>query len=191
MTRNLAAPSSPSFRKTALAAALSGLFFLPAAPALAATITVANGGCTLIDAITAANSNSATGSRTAGNGDDTIVLPEDSTQTLTVANNILDGVNGLPSITSAITIQGNGSTITRQAGSPRFRIFHVASVGNLTLQETAVTGGFASDLLDANYYVVAGKGGAIYNLGTLTLSNSTLQSNSATNGGGIPRPEPR
>ena len=51
-------------------------------PALAATIPV-GGSCTLVDAITAANTDTATGGCPAGNGADTIVLPAGSTQTLT------------------------------------------------------------------------------------------------------------
>lgn len=172
------ASSTPSiFRRTALAAALSGLFALPAAPALAGTITVVSGGCTLIDAIKAANEESDGdgnfGSCTGGTlGADTIVLPTNSTQTLTEINGESDGSTGLPSITSAITIQGNGSTVARQAGSVDFRIFHVDATGDLTLQQTTVAGGLAT------------YGGAIYNRGALTLTNCTLSGNSAFDEGG-------
>ena len=51
-------------------------------PGLAATIPV-GGACTLVDAITAANTDTATGGCPAGSGADTIVLPVGSTQTLT------------------------------------------------------------------------------------------------------------
>src|SRR5215831_2200412 len=65
--------------------------------AQAATITVSNS-CTLVDAITAANSDTATGGCPAGQGADTIVLPAGSQQILTDINNgdFIYGYNGLP-----------------------------------------------------------------------------------------------
>ncbi len=42
------------------------------------------------------------------------------------------GYNDLPAITSAITIESNGSTITRGPAVPDFRILAVGSSGNLT-----------------------------------------------------------
>ena len=80
-------------------------------PGLAATIPV-NANCTLVNAITAANTDSATGGCPAGNGADTIVLPAGSTQTLTSVNNSTYGPTGLPVISSVITIAGQGSTIS-------------------------------------------------------------------------------
>ena len=68
--------------------------------------------CTLINAITAANTDTATGGCPAGSGADTIVLPAGSTQTLTSVNNSTYGPTGLPVISSAITIAGQGSTIS-------------------------------------------------------------------------------
>src|SRR6185503_709192 len=80
-------------------------------PAQAASITV-NGSCSLINAITAANTDTATGGCAAGSGADTISLPG-GTITLTSVNNFASpyNPNGLPRITSAITIAGNGTTI--------------------------------------------------------------------------------
>ena len=109
-------------------------------PALAATIPV-GGSCTLVDAITAANTDTATGGCLAGNGADTIVLPAGSTQTLTSVHNSTYGPTGLPVISSVITIEGQGSTITRASGAPEFRLLAVSSTGELTLQETTVSGG--------------------------------------------------
>ena len=87
----------------------------------AATITVDSttnvvaddGVCTLREAITAANSATA-GECPAGSGADTIELGVGLTYTLDVVDNsiIFVGDNGLPSITSVITINGNGSTIS-------------------------------------------------------------------------------
>ena len=64
-------------------------------PALAATIPV-GGACTLVEAITAANTDTATGGCPAGSGADTIVLPPGSTQTLTKVDNDTFGPTGLP-----------------------------------------------------------------------------------------------
>ena len=92
-----------------------------AAARLAATIPV-GGACTLVDAITAANTDTATGGCPAGSGADTIVLPAGSTQTLTEVNNDTYGPTGLPVISSVITIAGQGSTIARASGAPEFRL---------------------------------------------------------------------
>ena len=90
-------------------------------PGLAATIPV-GGACTLVDAITAANTDTATGGCPAGSGADTIVLPAGSTQTLTEVNNDTYGPTGLPVISSVITIAGQGSTIARESAAPEFRL---------------------------------------------------------------------
>ena len=149
-------------------------------PSLAATIPV-GGGCILIDAITAANTDIATGGCPAGSGADTIVLPAGSTQTLTAVNNDTDGPNGLPSITSNLTIigAGAGQTIIAAADSSSddgFRLFHVAATGVLNLNGLTITGSSC-----------ACDGGGIFNAGTLTLRDSTVSGNQTTgeNGGGI------
>ena len=102
----------------------------------AATITVNGGACDLIEAIGNAN-DTTTGQPnadcTAGDplGADTINLQVNVI--LTASNNATYGPTGLPVVTSAITIEGNGNTISRQAGSPDFRILAVAIGGDLTL----------------------------------------------------------
>src|SRR5262249_4066233 len=105
----------------------------------AAEIEVARG-CTLVDAVAAADTATATGGCPKGDGADILVL--DSDVTLTTVNNTVDGANGLPSIISDITINGNGYTIERDAalacpagGTADFRIFQVAANGTLTLNE--------------------------------------------------------
>lgn len=149
------------------------LMALGPVPAFAAIINV-GGGCTLVDAITSAETDTATGGCTDGTGADTLVLPPGSTHTLTQINN---GINGLPLITSNITIQGNGSTIRRIGGPnpPLFRIFEVAFGGTLRLQQTTVSGGRAG----------ASFGGAVANRGTFVLTGSTISGNTAAAGGGI------
>jgi hypothetical protein len=66
-------------------------------PTDAATITV-RGACTLVHAIRAANTDRASGSCPAGQGADTIVLPVNSTHTLTQVDNSTYGPAGLPVI---------------------------------------------------------------------------------------------
>ena len=162
--------------------AIALLCVLAQAPAMARDINV-GGGCTLVDAITAANSSVATGGCPAGSpasgvsGADTIVLPTNSVHTLTAVNSNLDGPNGLPVITSEITIQGNGSIIRRDPGAPEFRILSVQSGGNLTLDKITVSKGIASAC-----------GGGIINLGTLAIIASTIVSNTAKCGGGLSGP---
>ena len=97
-----------------------------------------------------------------------------STQTLTAVHDTAYGPSGLPVISSPITIEGNGSTILRDEDAPAFRIMTVNFVGELTLQETTVSGGVASG--DA---FSAADGGGVFNYGTLTLTRSTISGNSA------------
>ncbi len=155
--------------------------------------------CNLVDAITAANTGSPAGRCAAGNaGADTIELL--SNVFLTAVNN---GNNGLPVITSAITIEGRGYIIARDTDAPFFRILTVETNGDLTLNATTITGGdiYASQAFAGGIYNnfgkvrlnnsivnnnTAGFGGGIYNnCGTLTLSNSTVSGNNAIVAGGI------
>jgi hypothetical protein len=160
-------------------AGMALMLALGQSPGLAATIPVGNA-CTLVDAITAANTDTATGGCPAGSGADTIVLPADSTQTLTSVNNDTYGATGLPVIRSVITIEGRGGTITRDSGAPEFRLLAVNGMGDLTLQETTMSGGATPP---------GSRGAGIVNDGgTLTVLNSTIAGNSISsygNGGGI------
>ena len=124
----------------------------------------------LVAAINAAN---------AGGGG-TITLAGGCTYTLTAPNVVSDG---LPIVTSTITINGLGSTIARSQapGTAGFRIFEVDDFGNLTLNTLTVTGG-SEDFV----------GGGIFlsSFGTdttasLTLNNSQVVNNNAQTGGGI------
>lgn len=54
------------------------------------------------------------------------------------------GSTGLPVITSAITIHGNGSTIPRVPTAPKFRILAAGGGGYLKLQSTTISGGVES-----------------------------------------------
>jgi hypothetical protein len=129
-----------------IAALLASFAFAlqPAHVARAATLNVGNGDVAgLIVAINTANGNAEA---------DVINLAAGGTYTLTEEENDApgtDGPNGLPSITSQITINGNGATIRRDPsyscpeddGDSDFRIFHVGDTGNLTLNELTVSHG--------------------------------------------------
>ncbi len=181
-------PTPGSVRMTGLVMALfiAGALFCARPHALyAASITVDGTTCTLVNAITAANSDSATGGCTAGSGADTIILASNATHTLTTFNNTSsDGIrNGLPQITSNITIDGNNATINRPINTTTagFRLFYVSSTGSLTLNNLTLQGGS-----------IQGRGAGIANLGgTVIVNNVKLVSNASKlttgsgGGGGI------
>jgi len=155
---------------------LALLLALGQAPALAATINVDGVNCTLIDAIRAANSNGFAGGCAPGSGADSIVLAANSVHTLTAVDNTTNGANGLAVVTSTITIEGNSGIITRDPSAAEFRILAVGSTGNLTVQETIISGGRAT--------AFPFNGGGLLNYGTLTLVNSTVVGNTALRDGG-------
>jgi probable HAF family extracellular repeat protein len=121
----------------------------------------------LIAAINAANQNAEP---------DTIALAAAATFTLSDVYGLM-GSTGLPTIAAneTLTILGNGSIIERSAAAetPTFRLFDVAAdaslhLENMTLQRGRVVGAgvFAS-------------GGAIFNLGALSLQDVVVQDNLA------------
>jgi hypothetical protein len=127
----------------------------------------------LIAAINAANA--------AGGG--TVTLANPCTYTLTGSHSTGHGPNGLPLITTPITLLGGAdSTITRSATAAPFRIAEVTGTGALTLTSVTFSNGSAVGLLG----LAGGDGGGIYNGGAVTLTNSTLSGNHAgARGGGI------
>ena len=102
------------------------------------------------------------------------------THTLTAANNSSFGTNGLPVISTAITIEGHGSTIRRDPDPTNSASSPSTAPGNLTLNETTVSGGAA---LAVDF--PGGRGGGVFNRGTATLTHSTVSGNSAGGGGGV------
>jgi hypothetical protein len=60
-----------------------------------------------------------------GAGGGTVTLTPGCTYALTTNHSTGHGANGLPLITTAITLEGNANTITRSAGAPAFRIVEV------------------------------------------------------------------
>ena len=119
----------------------------------------------------------------------TINLASGGNYTFTAVHNNTDGANALPSITTPIVINGNGSFLGRDSGgllvAPRFapdmRIFHIAPGGSLELRQTDIAyGQLPSEVPGFN-----SSGGAILNRGSLTLIDSTVSQSYADLGGGI------
>lgn len=105
------------------------------------------------------------------------------TYSLTNDHNQITGPTGLPSVTSDVTIDGAGksfTTITRQAGSTAFRIFHVAEEGSLTVRALKITNGLLDKGVGDN-----ASGGAIFSFGKVKLEDVSVENNSARSGGGL------
>jgi hypothetical protein len=194
-----------------LTLALAGLVGAPAPSIHAAgtTITVTSiadfvaddGVCTLPEAVTSANSGTASGAAAgecAPGGPATLITfaPALSGQTiaLTAAHDSVAGPSGF-GVTSDITIDGSagGITITRSNAAQNMRLFYVAPTGSLTLRRLTLHGGVARGATGAGDYTYgfiggggggAGLGGAIFNRGALTVEASTLTGNQAIGGDG-------
>ena len=144
------------------------ILFVLSVPALArsADFFCSNATC-LIAAINGANTQA---------GADTITL-EPGTYALTSIDNLSQFIaNGLPVVTSEITINGDDAVTTnveRDPAAPEFRIFEVAPTGNLTINRLRMRGGAASF------------GGGINNEGILHVNESLMDGNSSRDGGGI------
>src|ERR1035438_7467646 len=106
-------------------------------------------------------------------GGGTIDLAANCNYDFTVANNGTlspAGANALPVVTTAITINGNGTALVGVAAS--FRILEVSAPnGNLTLNGMQVTGGNSA----------AGGGGILSYQGTLVLNNTEVNNNTLVN----------
>jgi hypothetical protein len=141
---------------------------IPVTPATPPSIN-ADGKCSLIEAIVNANRDArAHLDCVEGSGPDTIVLPTSSQQ-------VLNAQQMLPAITSPIVIEGNGSTVLRNTRS-RLAFFAVGVSGNLTLNETTVTGTEDSSWV----------GYGVSNAGRLALNNSSIaRTGGLFNSGGV------
>src|SRR5262245_58257226 len=109
------------------------------------------------------------GSSNEGRGADTIIL-EAGTFLVTVVDNLLDGRNGLPSITGRLTIQGAGADVTILDGGGLVRLLHIAATGRVTLQGLTIQHGQSRGILGS-----LDAGGAIFNRGHLTLSETVVR----------------
>ncbi|MFK5880150.1 MAG: choice-of-anchor Q domain-containing protein, partial [Flavobacteriaceae bacterium] len=138
------------------------------------TIVNGDGQCDIVDAINSANTDTAIDGCVSGNLIDTINVP--SNIFLTAIDN---SINALPLITSNIVITSTSSVdriVGRVGGSPNFRIFEVSNSGNLELINIAVSGGLISGV----------DGGCLYNTGSVTLTNSVIDTcTTDTKGGGL------
>lgn len=180
--------------------ALAGLTTLTISvgPAFAAgTIVVTttaqdgSGGCSLSEAIVAANtdSNAAAPECAAGSGTDTIVLPQGATFVMSgpyddYAN--YTGPTATPMVTSAIVIEAAGATIRHGGGTDAFRAFAVGEGGDLTIHEAHIKG-FEVQGGDGRGGGGGGlgAGGAIYvHGGSLGVGWSTFEGNGALGGDG-------
>jgi len=132
-------------------------------PVQAANLSCPSGDVTcLIAAINTAN----------GNGEEDTIMLAAGTYTLTAVDNATDGANGLPSITSVLTIQGAGAENTileRAATAPPFRLLHVSPNGVLQLDGLTVRGGR----------------GGILNFGAIRITHSRVTDNTSDSGGGL------
>ncbi len=129
-----------SLKKTAM---VSALLLELTASAQAATIVVDEVNCTLADAIVAASSNMVTGGCVAGSDvdDDVIELPADTEIVLTTALPLIEKDSTLN--VSSITINGNGATISRDAGATNFTVLsaNLNRFTALNLNDLTVMGG--------------------------------------------------
>ena len=138
------------------------LFVRPGAGVQAASITV-DATCSLKNAITAANTDTATGGCAAGSGADTITLSAD-----------VEVLDRTLNVTSELTLDGGYHTIS---GSPSRRLFEVGSSGNLHLHRVKLR-----KTTSENSY--SGKGGLVFNEGTFRVTKSSLENSFAGDGGG-------
>jgi hypothetical protein len=139
--------------------------------AKAASFDLANGDIAgLISAINQANANGQS---------NTINLASNGTYVLTAVDNspASQGANGLPVISSDLTINGNGATLQRDPNAPSFRLFYISGQGKLTLNNLSLRNGKGDTY----------SGGAALNAGgKLVLNGCTISANSATfEGAGI------
>jgi len=136
-------------------------------PARAATFNVADGDVVGFVAAVNASNNNIFG--------DTINLAPGGRYEFASAATSTNGPSALPSITSLITINGNGATLSRAAGAPAIRFFRVNLSGNLTINDLTLADGES----DAH-----GGGALRVESGQLTMSRCTLANNHAPNANG-------
>jgi hypothetical protein len=162
---------------------LAALMLLAAS--LACSLTIITVDCSvadLIDAINQANAITAPSTLELDPGCTYPLTAVDNTTTSANGGSTFDyGDNGLPQITTPITINGNNATITRSSGAPEFRIFFIKDTGSLTINDLTLSNGLANRPGDT----FPSSGGAIYNDGAyLEINHSNLLSNEATFHGG-------
>jgi hypothetical protein len=200
-SRDLAAIPSEWQRRLAYSIAGAALLLvLSDGPLQAGTINVGPN-CALTDAILSANSGSNSGGCTGATpSPNTIVIPAKSKIVLTSAYPGAYNPTGLPTVTSAITITGNGASISRSKKGPQMRLMVVSGPGgDLTLNNLTLSGGLVPNgiggavynhngILEINNCIISGNtaySGAVASIGTTTISGTTFTKNIAYNGGAV------
>lgn len=172
--------------------------------AVNSTSDVANGNdglCTLREAITAANSNTASGATA---GECAAGATDSDTISLTGVTGTITLTSALPVITSEMTIRGPGVNLLTISGNNSFRVFKVTLGGPATVSFSGITisngranmdvgGGIytdrganvnVTDSAISNNFAVLGGGIANSSTGTFTITNSTINNNSASTAAG-------
>jgi hypothetical protein len=141
------------------------------------------------------------------NGQENTIRLEAGTYTLTDVDNDTNGPNGLPSITSHLTIKGTGAdttSVARDASAPTFRLVHVGTSGQLTVDGLTLTGGggrqqvegaglfnaggvvnIIRSMVSGNDGRLSAAGGLSNYGGVVNITRSTFADNSAGVGGGL------
>jgi predicted outer membrane repeat protein len=139
---------------------------------------VINVGCDVDDLIAAINSANA-------NSDTTkLILDPNCTYAFQNKDNTDggQGPNALPTITTKIVVEGNNATLLRST-SFGFRFFFITGSGSLRLEDITLEHGYA---LKISAEQPSARGGAIYNdSGGLRAERSVFRDNYATHGGAI------
>ena len=140
------------------------IFLLAATSIQAAIITVGSGGCTLNDAIRAANSDNTRGNCPAGSGADLIRLPN---------NFNLVTSDTLPTIESPMTITTISPTgLAKLDGNDDHRILHIVNANDVTLKNLVLANGkirFVSSTTGGAAILISGS--------EVSLENVTLHDN--------------
>ncbi len=140
---------------------ISSLSFLIVVNCNATTMMI-NQNCSLVEAITAANTDQVVGQCPAGSGADELVF-EQANQILNVQEGVfvsqLGGFSTLafPTVTSEISIDGKGLAIVADTSQNFFRIFDLIHPAELTLKNLSITGAQDLDGLGSAIFSLAGK----------------------------------
>ncbi len=108
-------------------------------------------------------------------GADQIVFAEGVGGTITLAST-------LPTITDGAGLAIDGGGDVTVSGNDSVRVFEVQSGARLSLSKLTITDGITNEFSSG---IQPGLGGGIHNVGTLTVTNSTLSGNIAGSGGAI------
>ena len=105
-------------------------------------------------------------------GDVTITLAENAVYDVITVAQDNNGSTAFPAIHKTITINGQGSQISRQSEDPQMRFFYVSTYGHLILNDLILDGGNPEDTKEGGAIRVDG--------GQLTVIDSILRDNDAT-----------